>query len=90
MKDTCTFKRKHLDEIHKIKKKYQCNSKMAVHLIEYQICGEKYTWSTKAKFRSRGNKYKSTQQKFMNKEAVSKHALKIVLMNIIVQIDIMA
>ena len=88
MKDTCTFKSKHLDEIHKIKKKYKCNSKMAVHLIECQICGEKYTWSTK--FRSRANKYKSTQQKFMNKETVSKQALKIILMNIIAQIDIMA
>ena len=90
MKDTCTFKSKHLDEIHKIKKKYKCNSKMAVYLIECQICGEKYTWSTKTKFRSRANKYKSTQQKFMNKEAVSKQALKIVFMNIIFQIDIMA
>ena len=88
MKDTCTFKSKHLDEIHKIKKKYTCNSKMAVHLIECQICGEKYTWSTK--FRSRANKYKSTQQKFMNKETVSKQALKIIFMNIIAQIDIMA
>ena len=88
MKDTCTFKSKHLDEIHKIKKKYKCNSKMAVHLIECQICGEKYTWSTK--FRSRANKYKSTQQKFMNKETVSNQALKIIFMNIIAQIDIMA
>ena len=88
MKDTCTFKSKHLDEIHKIKKKYKCKSKMAVHLIECQICGEKYTWSTK--FRSRANKYKSTQQKFMNKETVSKQALKIIFMNIIAQIDIMA
>ena len=88
MKDTCTFKSKHLDEIHKIKKKYKCNSKMAVHLIECQICGEKYTWSTK--FRSRANKYKSTQQKFMDKETVSKQALKIIFMNIIAQIDIMA
>ena len=88
MKDTCTFKSKHLDEIHKIKKKYKCNSKMAVHLIECQICGEKYTWSTK--FRSRANKYKSTQQKFMNKETVSKQALQIIFMNIIAKIDIMA
>ena len=28
MNDTCTFKSKHLDEIHKINKKYNCNSKM--------------------------------------------------------------
>ena len=34
MKDTCTFKSKHLNEVHKINKKYNCNSKMAVYLIE--------------------------------------------------------
>ena len=36
MKDTCTFKSKHLNEVHKINKKYNCNLKIAVHLIE---CG---------------------------------------------------
>ena len=76
MKDTCTFKSKHLDEMHKINKKYNCNSKIAVHLIECQICGEQYTGSTKTKFRSRANNYKSTEQKFMNKEVVPKQALK--------------
>ena len=67
IKDTCTFKSKHLDEVHKINKKYNCNSKMAVYLIECQICSEQYTGSTKAKFRSRANNYKSMQRKFMNK-----------------------
>ena len=76
IKDTCTFKSKHLDEIHKINKNYNCNSKMAVYLIECKICGEQYTGSTKTKFRSRANNYKSTQRKFMNKEAVPKQALK--------------
>ena len=33
IKDTSTFKSKHLDEIHKINKNYNCNSKMAVYLI---------------------------------------------------------
>ena len=47
---------------------------MAVYLIECQICGEQSTGSTKTKFR--GNNYKSTQRKFMNKEAVPKRALK--------------
>ena len=75
MKDTCTFKSKHLDEIHKISK-YNCNSKMTVYLIECTICCEQYTGSTKAKFRSRANNYKSTQRKFMNKEAVLKQTLK--------------
>ena len=34
MKDTFTFKSKHLNEVHKINKEYNCNSKMAVYLIE--------------------------------------------------------
>ena len=76
MKDTCTFKSKHLDKVHKINKKYNCNSKMAVYLIVCEICGEQYTGSTKTKFKSRANNYKSTQGKFVNKEAVPKQALK--------------
>ena len=76
MKDTCTFKSKHLNEVHKINKKYNCNSKMAVYLIECEICGEQYTGSTKTKFRSRANNYRSMQRKFVNKEAVPKQSLK--------------
>ena len=34
MKDTCTFKNKHLDEVHKIIEKYKCKSKMSIYLIE--------------------------------------------------------
>ena len=91
MKDTCTFKSKHLNEVHKINKKYNCNSKMAVYLIECEICGEQYNGSTKTRFRSKANNYKSTQRKFVNKEAVPKQALKQkVLMSITVQMDIMA
>ena len=45
-------------------------------MIESEICGEKYTGSTKAKFRSGANNYKSTQRKFLNKEAIPKQALK--------------
>ena len=73
MKDTCTFKSKHLNEVHTINKKYNCNSKMTVYLIE---CDEQYTGSTKTKFRSRANNYKSIQRKFVNKETVLKQALK--------------
>ena len=76
IKDMCTFKSKHLNEVHKINKKYNFNSKTAVYLIECEICGEQYTGSTKTKFRSRANNYKSTQRKFVNKEAVPKQALK--------------
>ena len=49
---------------------------MAVYLIECEICGEQYTGSTKTKVRSRANNFKSTQRKFVNKEAVPKQALK--------------
>ena len=93
MKDTCTFKSKHLNEVHKINKKYNCNSKMAVYLIGCEICGEQYTDSTETKFRSRANNYKSSQRKFVNKEAVSKKLFpenKNVFMNITAQIYIMA
>ena len=44
--------------------------------IECEICYEQYTGSTKIKFRSTANNYKSTQRKFVNKEAVPKQALK--------------
>ena len=49
---------------------------MSVYLIECNICCEQYTGSTKTKFRSRANNYKSTQRKFRNKEAVPKQAVK--------------
>ena len=40
------------------------------------IRGEQYTGSAKSKFRSRANNNKSTQRKFVSKEAVPKQALK--------------
>ena len=76
MKDTRTFKSEHLNEVHKINKKYNCNSKKTVYLIECEICSKQYTSSAKTKFRSRANNYKNTQRKFVNKEAVPKQALK--------------
>ena len=76
MKDPCTFKGKHLNEVHKINKKYNCDSKMAVYLIKCEICGEQNTGSTKTKLRSRADKYKTMQRKFVNKKAVPKQALK--------------
>ena len=71
-----TFKSKYLNEVHKINKQYKCNSKMAVYSIECEICGEQHTCSTKTKFRSRTNNYKSTQRKFVDKKAVQKQDLK--------------
>ena len=76
MKHTCTFKSKHLNEVHKINKEYNCSSKMAVYLTECEIYGEQYTDSTKTNLGSRANNYKSTQRKFVNKEAVPKQTLK--------------
>ena len=49
---------------------------MVVYLMECKICGDQDTGTTKKKFRSRANKYKSKQRKFLNKETVSKQALK--------------
>ena len=72
VKDTCTFKSKHLSEVYKINKQYSCNLKMTVYVIGFEICGEQYTGITKVKFRSRANNHKSTQRKFVEKEAVPK------------------
>ena len=47
MKNACNFKSKHLNEAHKINKKYNCNSKISVYLIECEICGQQYAGSTK-------------------------------------------
>ena len=49
---------------------------MAVYLIEFKISGEKSSGSTKTRFRSRANNYKSTKKKVMNKEEVPNRALK--------------
>ena len=76
MKNTCAFKSKHFNEAYKINNDYNCNSKMAVYLIECRVCGEQYTGSTKTKFRSRANNHKSTRRKFIIKKEVPKQALK--------------
>ena len=90
MKDICTFKSKYLNEIHKVNKKYNLESKMAICLIESEICRKQYTGSIKTKFRSGANNYESIQRKFANKEVVPKQALnKNFFMNITAQIDIM-
>ena len=45
-------------------------------MVECEICSEQYPGSTKRKFRSRASNYKSTQRKFVSKEAVPKQTLK--------------
>ena len=44
-------------------------------MIECEVYGKQYTGSTKIKFRSSANNHKSTQRKFVNKEAVPKQAV---------------
>ena len=50
MKNTSTFKSKHSNEVYQIKKKFNCNSKMVVYLIECRICGKQYNGSTVTNF----------------------------------------
>ena len=64
------------NEVYTINNDYNCNSRMAVYLIECRVCGEQYTGSTKTKFLSRANNYKSTHRKFISKKEVPKQALK--------------
>ena len=67
MKETRIFKSEHVDETHKLNKKYNFNLKVvAVYLIECKVCGEQCTGSTKTKFRSGAINCKCTQRKFMN------------------------
>ena len=64
MKNTSTFKSKHSNDVYQIKKNFNCNSKMVVHLIECRICGKQYNGNTVTKFRARANYYKRTQRNF--------------------------
>ena len=66
---------RYFNEVYKINNDYNCYSKMAVYLIECQVCGEQYTDSTKTKFWSRANNYKSTHRKFISKKEVPKQTL---------------
>lgn len=49
---------------------------MAIYLIECRVWGEKFTGSTKTKFRSSSNKYEGTHGKFMSKKQVPNQTLK--------------
>ena len=76
MKDTCTFKSKHLNEVHKINKEYNCSSKMAVYLIESEICGEQYTGSTKKSLDLGQGTIRGVRRECLNKDAVPQQTLK--------------
>ena len=71
MKNTLTFNSKHLDEVYQIKKKFNCNSKMVVYLIECRVCGKQYNRSTVTKSRAKANNYKSTHSNFWKEQKMS-------------------
>ena len=56
MKNTSTFKSKHLNEVYQIKENFNCNSKEVIYLIKCRVCGKQYHGSTVTKFRARANK----------------------------------
>ena len=74
MKNTSTFKSKHSNEVYQIKKNVNCDSKMAVNLIECRVCGKQYNGNTVTKFRARNNKYKSTHRNFWKEHKLSNQA----------------
>ena len=74
MKNTSTFKSKHLNEVYQIKKNFNCNSKMVVYLIECRICGKQYNGSTVTKFRARANNYKIKQRNCRKEQILSYQA----------------
>ena len=71
MKNTSTFKGKYSNEVYQIKKKFNCNFKMVVNLIECSVCRKQYKSTTTAKISARANNYKSTHRKFSKGQKLS-------------------
>ena len=74
MKNTSTFQSKHSSEVYQIKKNFNCNSKMVIHLIECRVRGMQYNGSTMTKFRARANNYKRTHHNFRKEQILSNQA----------------
>ena len=55
MKNTSTFKSKHLNKVYHIKKNFNCNSKIVVYLIEFRVCRKQCNGRTATKFCARAN-----------------------------------
>ena len=55
MKNTSTFKSKHLNKVYHIKKNFNCNSKIVVYLIEFRVCRKQCNGRTVTKFYARAN-----------------------------------
>ena len=74
MKNTSTFRGKYSKEVYQINKKFNCNSKMVVYLIECSVCRKQYKSTTVTKFSTRVNNYKSTHRNFWNGQKLSNQA----------------
>ena len=64
MKNTSTFQSKRSNKVHQLNKKFNCNSKMVVYLIECRVRRKQHNGSTVTKFRARVNISKSTHRNF--------------------------
>ena len=74
MKNTSAFQSKYSNEVHQIKKNFNCNSKMALYLIECRVCGKQYHGSTATKFCARANNYKNTHRNFWKEQILLNQA----------------
>ena len=74
MKSTSTFKSKHSNEVYKTRKRFKCNSKMVVYLIECRSWGKQYNGSMVTTFRARVNNSKSTHRNFRKVQILSNQA----------------
>ena len=63
MKNASTFKGIYSNEVYQMKKKFNCNIKMVVYLIECSVCKKQYKSTTVTKFSARANNYKSNNYK---------------------------
>ena len=74
MENVITFKSKHSNEVYQTKKKFNCNSKMVIYLIECRVCRMQYNGSTMTKFCATANNYKSTHRNFWKEQIMSNQA----------------
>ena len=71
MKNTSIFKGKNSSKVYQIKKKFNCNSKIVVYLVECSVSRKQYKSTTVTKFRARANNYRSTHRNFWKGQKLS-------------------
>ena len=71
VKNTSTFKSKHLTKEHQIKKSFKCNSKIVAYLIECRVSGKQCIISSVTKFPARANNHKSTHRNFRKEQKLN-------------------